>query len=283
MATIYKSKELAINALIKTEKAEDGYLEKASNKNLYSKTANAGDANYTKYWKDLADLGLMGQDKDFAGGPAWYWCAGFQTWCFIQTFGKTNAKKLLLHIPYTSCANLGTLAKKKNQLFDTPEVGDIVLFYNGTRFYHTGYVVEKTKTTITVVEGNTNNSKEVIPNGGAVCIKTYTIASCKKKGHKFFRPDYSIVVSKPKTATTTKKDTTPKKKYAIINTNGSSLRCRKSPSSTGALIGAFSKGSTVTLLEKTNSKWWKVSGKAIIKGKEETITGYSAAQYLLEK
>ena len=50
--------------LIKVAEAEVGYLEKETNKKLDSKKANAGDNNYTKYWRDLANLGLMNQGKN---------------------------------------------------------------------------------------------------------------------------------------------------------------------------------------------------------------------------
>lgn len=43
------TKEQAINAVIKLAKAETGYLEKKSNSQLDSKTANAGYNNITKY------------------------------------------------------------------------------------------------------------------------------------------------------------------------------------------------------------------------------------------
>ena len=45
-------KESAEN-LINIARAEVGYLEKKSNKDLDSKTANAGSSNYTKYARDL--------------------------------------------------------------------------------------------------------------------------------------------------------------------------------------------------------------------------------------
>ena len=47
------TKTEAINKMIQTAKAEIGYLEKASNSNLDSKTGNAGSNNYTKYWRDI--------------------------------------------------------------------------------------------------------------------------------------------------------------------------------------------------------------------------------------
>lgn len=43
----------AIKRLIATAKAEEGYLEKATNAQLDSKTANAGSNNWTKYARDL--------------------------------------------------------------------------------------------------------------------------------------------------------------------------------------------------------------------------------------
>ena len=42
-----------IDKLIQIANAEVGYLEKSSNSQLDRKTANAGTANYTKYWRDI--------------------------------------------------------------------------------------------------------------------------------------------------------------------------------------------------------------------------------------
>ena len=62
----------AIDKLIQIANAEVGYLEKSSNSQLDSKTANAGTANYTKYWRDIK--------PEYQGQP---WCACFVTWCFV--------------------------------------------------------------------------------------------------------------------------------------------------------------------------------------------------------
>lgn len=51
MSTV--TEDQAINDVINVAKGEIGYLEKASNSNLDSKTANAGQNNYTKYWRDV--------------------------------------------------------------------------------------------------------------------------------------------------------------------------------------------------------------------------------------
>ena len=52
----------AIEKVILIAKNEIGYLEKKSNSQLDSKTANAGSSNYTKYWRDI---------KPSYQGPPW--------------------------------------------------------------------------------------------------------------------------------------------------------------------------------------------------------------------
>ena len=83
------TKDEAIQAVIGIAEEEIGYLEKRSNSQLDSKTANAGSGNYTKYWRDTY--------PQYQGQP---WCADFVSWCFMKTFGLDNAKKLLKHWPY---------------------------------------------------------------------------------------------------------------------------------------------------------------------------------------
>lgn len=282
MATMFTSADKAIDEMIKIFKDEEGYLEKKSNANLYSKTANAGYNNYTKYWKDINEWCHLNKDTNWAGGGNWYWCAAVVYWVFVKAFGVANAKKLLLHAPYISCQNLGTLGKK--QLYNVPKKGDVILFFNGSRFYHTGVVYKTTSTRVYTIEGNTNATKAVVPNGGAVCLKNYAISSCKSKKHKFFRPDYSIVVDKkaPTVTSTTKEETKPStttKKYVTVNTKTDPLNCRSKANENSVAIGKFAKGSKLTLLEKTNSSWWKVSGKSTA---EKTITGYCSTRYLKE-
>lgn len=264
----YPSIAKAIEAVTKIEQAEEGYLEKASNYQLDSKTANAGYNEYTKYWRDMNLLGLIGV-KGFAGGSNWYWCAGFQSWSFIQAFGVELARKLLLHLPFISCATMGEKAKAAKKLYTAPKVGDVVLFWNGSRFYHTGFVYKVSTTMFYTVEGNTNSSKDVVPNGGSVRMKSYYIADHKKKGTRFFRPDYSITV---------KKEPKPLNIKMTINTNKNPLMCRKGTGKETLALGKFAKGSTVTVLEKTKPAWYKVKGKDMITGK--TITGYCASKYL---
>ena len=62
------------SGILRVAAAEVGYLEKASNASLDSKTANAGSNNWTKYGKWY---GL--------NGPEAYWCHMFIGWCAAQS------------------------------------------------------------------------------------------------------------------------------------------------------------------------------------------------------
>lgn len=173
----------AIEKVILIAKNEEGYLEKKSNSQLDSKTANAGSANYTKYWRDIK--------PDYQGQP---WCAAFVSWCFMKAFGLENAKKLLKHWPYVYCPTLGSLFTKNAN----PKVGDIVIFYRNGTFTHTGLVTAVIGDRFYTIEGNTSGASGIIANGGGVCAKSYL--NSQMPGTKFCTPDYSIVsnaVNKP--------------------------------------------------------------------------------------
>ena len=165
-----------IEKLISVARKELGYLEKASNSNLYNKTANAGYKNFTKYWQDIK--------PSWQGQP---WCAVFVTWCFEKAFGKENARKLLKHYPYTYCPTMANLF----QLNANPKVGDIVIFYYGGQFAHTGIVVGVMGDYFETIEGNTNNGSTIVPNGGSVCKKSYY--NSKLPGTKFCTPNYTNI------------------------------------------------------------------------------------------
>lgn len=168
--------------VISIAKAEDGYLEKKNGNNLDDKTANAGSANYTKYWRDLNNWGLGNYQGE-------YWCAGFVHWCYVKAFGLAAAKKLLLHAPYISCDTLATKSQAAGQRYISPAVGDVVVFWNGSRYSHTGIVYSVNSTYFYTIEGNTSGASGVISNGGGVVAgKKYTIAGTS---HRFHRPAYS--------------------------------------------------------------------------------------------
>lgn len=76
--TVQVTEAMVINKMIEYAKDEIGYVEKKSNKDLYSKTANAGSNNYTKYGYEMHQL--QPSNMDF---PA--------AWCFIKgTMVLTN-------------------------------------------------------------------------------------------------------------------------------------------------------------------------------------------------
>lgn len=183
----------AIEKVILIAKNEEGYLEKKSNSQLDSKTANAGSANYTKYWRDVK--------PSYQGQP---WCAAFVSWCFMKAFGLEKAKKLLKHWPYVYCPTLGNLFTRNAN----PKIGDIVIFYHNGTFTHTGLVTAVIGDRFYTIEGNTSGASGIIANGGGVCAKSYL--NSQMPGTKFCTPDYSIVsdVVTPAKAENTSSNTT---------------------------------------------------------------------------
>ena len=175
-----------IERLILIAKNEIGYLEKKSKIQLDSKTANAGSANFTKYWRDVL--------------PEWngsYWCAVFIAWCFMKAFGLETAKKLLKHWPYVYCPDMQRYFK----LNANPKVGDIVIFWSSKKkeFVHTGLVTAVIGDRFYTIEGNTSGASDVIVNGGGVCAKSYL--NSQMPGTKFCTPDYSLVASSTESTT----------------------------------------------------------------------------------
>lgn len=198
------TKEQAINGMIKIAEGEIGYLEKRTNAQLDSKTANAGYNNYTKYWRDIA--------PSYQAQP---WCAGFVSWVFMKAFGLDTAKKLLKHWPYVYCPTLGAKFTK----YANPQVGDIVIFYRGGTFAHTGIVTAVQGNKFWTIEGNTSGASGIVDNGGGVCKKSYYNSNLP--GTKFCRPDYSIVTS---VNSSTDTPITPSKGYLEIGDSGADVK-----------------------------------------------------------
>ena len=164
-----------IKDLVNLALGEVGYLEKNTNANLDSKTGNAGYNNYTKYSNEIDT-----KYPTFYNGRknGYSWCDVFVDWCFITTFGLTEAMRLLCQ-PQKSmgagCDGSAGYYKSKNRWYTTPQVGDQVFFKSASySFAHTGLVVEVTASQIVTVEGNTSGASGVVSNGGGVCKKTYS-------------------------------------------------------------------------------------------------------------
>lgn len=182
----------AVDKLLTTARAEEGYLEKASNSNLDDKTANAGSGNYTKYARDLDSMGVYnGKKNGFA------WCDIFVDWCFIKTFGLQNAMKMTgqamggLGAGCTFSAryykNMGRFVKSN------PQPGDQIFFTEdgGNSFYHTGIVEKVSGGKVYTIEGNTSSTPGVVANGGCVRAKSYSLTYSQIGGYG--RPNYSII------------------------------------------------------------------------------------------
>lgn len=182
----YASKVIAI------AEAEVGYLEKASNSQLDSKTANAGKNNYTKYARDLdAISGFYNGKKN--GYP---WCDVWTDWCFVKAFGVETAKELLCQPSKSYGAGCGSSAsyyKQKGRFYTkNPKVGDQIFFWdsNKTKVAHTGLVYKVTATSVYTIEGNTSGATGVVDNGGSVCKKSYSLKYYRIYGYG--RPSYDV-------------------------------------------------------------------------------------------
>lgn len=144
---------------------ESGYLEKASESSLDSKTGNAGYNNYTKYARDVNSWGLLGCQ----GQP---WCAVYQFWICVKIFGLAKALEIMGGGFY-NCNSVKNHAKSKGTWHREPKLGALVIFRNGA---HIGRVTKVTSTQVYTNEGNTSSGgvNNVEANGGCVADKVYT-------------------------------------------------------------------------------------------------------------
>lgn len=173
---------------------EVGYLEKKSNSNLDSKTANAGSANYTKYGRDMHKLYPAVMDFPAA------WCDAFVDWCFQKAYGVSNAKGLIGGDFNDYTPSSAQLYKNKKAWGTTPKKGAQIFFKNSTRINHTGLVYDFDDKYVYTVEGNTSGASGVIANGGGVCKKKYLRTNSKIAGYGY--PKYDV----EKTTTTISSD-----------------------------------------------------------------------------
>lgn len=192
--------------VLEIAEAQVGYLEKASNRDLDSKTANAGYNNYTKYARDLDNI------KNFYNGKkqGYPWCECFVDWCFVQAYGVDMALQLLCQPrggAGAGCTQSAGYYKAKGQLFKTPEVGDQIFFTWGGDVEHTGLVYRVSGNYVYTIEGNTNGKNELVPNGGGVYKKSYLISSSIIYGYG--RPNYKLVENGAKEPAPSTPTTTP--------------------------------------------------------------------------
>ena len=177
-----------VDKVIKIAEAEVGYLEKASEANLYDKTANAGSANYTKYGKEMHNIYPAVMDYPAA------WCDAFIDWCFYKAYGVSNAKALIGGNFDDYTPSSAQLYKNKGAWYTSnPQIGDQIFFKNSTRICHTGLVYNVDSARVYTIEGNTSGASGVIANGGGVCKKSYSLNDSSIAGYG--RPKYDVVTS----------------------------------------------------------------------------------------
>lgn len=262
-----------VNNLIEVAKAEIGYLEKKTNKNLDSKTSNAGSGNYTKYARDLDNI------KGFYNGKknGYPWCDVFVDWCFVKAFGEKRAKELLNHGTLgAGCKYSMNYYKKAKQLYDSPKKGDQIFFKNTSgSITHTGLVYKVDKTYVYTIEGNTSSGDDVVyTNGGCVRKKKYKLTN--KNIASYGRPNYKVVEKKkPEVEPAQSRN----KKYALGKTykTTTSLNLRYGASTEYDIICTMPKGTKVKWYGYYTDNWKLVK---VTSGTYKGKTGYCSSNFL---
>lgn len=183
-----------LNDLIKLGKEQVGYLEKKSNDNLDTHTANAGYGNYTKFSRDINNVGLM-------GCQAQAWCISFQFWLDLKTFGRDKALGFWNMTEKTYCGyhcfSTYNVFNVSGKVGKTPKLGALVIF----TYSHAGRVIDiYTKNGVQYIdclEGNTSDTTIDERNGGCVAIKTRRADSSVIKGYCYIDYDNISIESEP--------------------------------------------------------------------------------------
>lgn len=182
----------AVEKVLSIATNEIGYLEKATNSQLDSKTANAGYDNWTKYARDMDSLNMYNGRKN-----GYAWCDMFVDWCMVKAFGLETALQITgqkLKDEGAGCTSSANYYKSIGRFYKTnPQPGDQIFFSNdgGRSMNHTGLVVRVTNDRVYTIEGNTSSEPGVVANGGAVRDKSYTLNYSKIGGYG--RPRYELV------------------------------------------------------------------------------------------
>lgn len=167
--------------LLQIAEQEVGYIEKESNKDLDISLGNPGDNNFTKFgdWYNL---------------NGYAWCAMFVSWCADQAGIPTTI------IPKHASCSVG-VAWWKNQgrwhtrFGYTPTPGDIIYFSwdeGATGADHVGIVVAVEDDRVYTIEGNTSAGTTLVPNGGCVAKKNYSLSYACIYGYG--NPNYPVEV-----------------------------------------------------------------------------------------
>lgn len=156
-----------VSDMIKVAKAEKGYHEKKSNKDLQSKTANSGSNNYNKYADhfDKKHPNFYNGKKNI--GKQGEWCDITFDYYILMACGDDEKKaRAVLYQPEKSCGagcsySWGYYGEKHRG--KTPKLGAQVFFRSSAtakKPCHTGAVIAINGDYITVSEGNKHNEVE---------------------------------------------------------------------------------------------------------------------------
>lgn len=196
-----------VDKLLSVARNEIGYLEKRTNAYLNDKTKNAGSGNYTKYgaW----------YEGGWANGLAW--CAIFVCWCENQVGmldGKVVCRK-------ASCDDFIPFFKKQGRWHErrkenyTPKPGDLILFsHRPPDANHIGIVSHVKGGRVYTIEGNTSAGSTLVPNGGGVAAKNYSLNY--KNIYGYCNPNYPGS-TKAVSTTDEEEEYMPKKVKMVVN------------------------------------------------------------------
>lgn len=184
------SKLLAIAA------AEIGYKEKESNSQLDSKTANAGDNNYTKYARDLHAAGYYQANKN-----GYAWCDMFVDWCFLQLAGSKDKGEYLecqTGLYGAGCEWSSDCYRRAGRFDKNPQPGDQIFFGKTDDEEHTGIVEKVENGKVYTIEGNASNQVKR-------CTYSLNSSYIVGYGHPRFDPEEAaepvpVVTGKPSTS-----------------------------------------------------------------------------------
>lgn len=170
-----------VRKLLEIAAAEIGYKEKKSNSQLDDPGANDGNANFTKYARDLHAAGYYQASKQ-----GFAWCDMFVDWCFLQLCGSREVAEEMTcqtGLYGAGCDWSAKYYKDQGRFFVSnntfrPQPGDQIFFRD---YSHTGIVEKITGNVITTIEGNTSNQ---------VARRTYAVGSRSIDGYG--RPKFAV-------------------------------------------------------------------------------------------
>jgi hypothetical protein len=176
-------------AVIAVAKSQVGYKEKATNSQLYDKTANAGDGNYTKYAHEF-DTKYSGFYSGNKNGYAW--CDMFVDWCFVKALGVETAKKVICQPSNSAgagCTYSAGYYRNEGRFITNaiPKQGYQIFYKASTsgEYKHTGLVYKVDKNYVYTIEGN---------YGGGVSYRKVGVKSSEIGGYGI--PKYEIMNGK---------------------------------------------------------------------------------------